>query len=765
VILLVAAGFGLSLVAVIGEPPAGFERAVLRLVASVPGGLDGLWQLLVDLLALLATGLAVAAVLRRRWSLARDLVLAVAGSIGASLAIGRIVLASWAAVGDSLRAAGPSLYFPPLRLAVPCAVVMTVSPHLSQPARQVGRWLVVLGLVATAMLGEATASGAVAAVLTAAVVAAAVHLVFGSTSGRPGLDEVTAALEALRVDVRSVGAATRQPAGVFVVDAVDQAGAPLVVKVYGRDAHDTQLVTTVWRTLWYREPGAPTSAGRLQQAEHEAFLTLLARQDGVVTDQVVVAGATVTGDVLLVLRSAGRSLALVPERWSAALLPDLWGMVRHLHETGIAHGQLDDRHVIVDGDAIGVVDFRGGTATPTADRLRADEAQLLVTTVLAVGVDDAVAAASAAIGPERLAAVLPFVQVPALTAHQRTQVRQARLDLDDVRERAAQIAAVETVELEKLRRVTVRSVVQVAMLVVAFFALSTAMAGLDFADLWAQVRDAAWWFIVVGFVVAQTTRVAQAVSTLGASPTPLPLGPVYGLQLATSYIALAIPSYAARVAVNIRFFQRHGLAAGSSLAIGGLDAISQFLVQAFLLAAILLLTPASLELDLGGGVPSGLVRLVIVIVVLAVVAVVVVAAVGRWRRAVVDLVRRLAADGLSAVRGLRSPRRLSLLFGGNIANELLFAAALGAFTRALGFPIGLAELVFINVSVSLLSGLIPVPGGIGVVEGGLTFGLVRAGMPEEAAFAAVLLYRLSTFYLPPIWGFFALRWLQRNKHL
>ena len=38
-------------------------------------------------------------------------------------------------------------------------------------------------------------------------------------------------------------------------------------------------------------------------------------------------------------------------------------------------------------------------------------------------------------------------------------------------------------------------------------------------------------------------------------------------------------------------------------------------------------------------------------------------------------------------------------------------------------------------------------------------------MPEEAALAAVLLYRISTFYLPPAWGFFAMRWLQRNGHL
>jgi glycosyltransferase 2 family protein len=38
-------------------------------------------------------------------------------------------------------------------------------------------------------------------------------------------------------------------------------------------------------------------------------------------------------------------------------------------------------------------------------------------------------------------------------------------------------------------------------------------------------------------------------------------------------------------------------------------------------------------------------------------------------------------------------------------------------------------------------------------------------MSPEAAVAAVLLYRISTYYLPPLWGFFALRWLQRNRYL
>jgi len=67
--------------------------------------------------------------------------------------------------------------------------------------------------------------------------------------------------------------------------------------------------------------------------------------------------------------------------------------------------------------------------------------------------------------------------------------------------------------------------------------------------------------------------------------------------------------------------------------------------------------------------------------------------------------------------------------------------------------------------VSLLASFVPVPGGVGVSEFGLTLGLTSAGMPEEAALAAVLLYRISSFYLPPIWGFFAMRWLQRNRYI
>src|SRR5262249_10953099 len=100
-----------------------------------------------------------------------------------------------------------------------------------------------------------------------------------------------------------------------------------------------------------------------------------------------------------------------------------------------------------------------------------------------------------------------------------------------------------------------------------------------------------------------------------------------------------------------------------------------------------------------------------------------------------------------------------------LATELLFALALGLFARSFGYHVNLAELLVVNISVSLLASFIPVPGGIGVAEFGLTVGLTSAGMSAESAIAAVLLYRISTFYLPPVWGFRAMLWLQRNRYL
>jgi uncharacterized membrane protein YbhN (UPF0104 family) len=268
----------------------------------------------------------------------------------------------------------------------------------------------------------------------------------------------------------------------------------------------------------------------------------------------------------------------------------------------------------------------------------------------------------------------------------------------------------------------------------------------------------------VAFLVAQTPRVAQAVSTLGSVPAQLPFGPVYAMQLATGYMNVAMPANVARLAVNIRFFQRQGLSPTTAVASGAIDSFVSTVVQAILLVLLLVFSGASVELDVP--IPSGDPRrLLWIVAAIVLAAIVVLVTIPRLRTAITERFSQWWPDVKATLASLRGAHKLGQLVLGSLAAELLFALALGLFARGFGYDLTLAELLLINISVSLLGSLVPIPGNIGVAEFGLTLGLTGAGMSPEAALGAVFLYRIATFYLPPVWGFVALRWLQRNRYL
>ena len=574
-------------------------------------------------------------------------------SFGVSLVVGHIVQGSWSPLWSSPPRESDAWVLAAV-IVGPSAVLQTAGPHLRKSIRRVGRWLVPLaGFAAIAL--DAAPSATVAGLLVASIGADVVHLTFGSPQGRPGLADVSLALASLGVKADSLGVAERQPAGVFVVDAVGAHGENLAVKIYGRDAYDTQLLVTAWRSVWYREAGSPVAYGRRQQVEREAFLTLLAAQEGVLTEPVVAAGVTADDDAILVLRRVGRPLSELPDPWPERLVAEIWETVGRLHRAGISHGELDDKQLVIDGDRVGVINFRGGDSGRDQEDIRTDEAQVLVTTALSVGPQAAVRRALDALGSDGLARLLPFVQEPALTTRQRQRIRKAGLELDDLRSQAAEVSGIELPELRRMRRVSVGTLVQTGLLVLAFFALASEFAGLDVADLVDQLRTASWVLVFLGFVIGQLPRLSQAVSTLGAAPIPLPLGTVYALQLAQSYIGLAVPSSAGRVALNVRFFQRHGLSPGAALAIGAIDGFAGLVIQATLLIGLLLLTSVSLDLDLDDAEPGGLVRLVVIVLALSVVALIVLAIVPRWRRAILAWLGGAIRDAIDAVRGIQIP--------------------------------------------------------------------------------------------------------------
>ena len=172
------------------------------------------------------------------------------------------------------------------------------------------------------------------------------------------------------------------------------------------------------------------------------------------------------------------------------------------------------------------------------------------------------------------------------------------------------------------------------------------------------------------------------------------------------------------------------------------------------------------DLSVDFNIPTeGAKKLLFILIALAIINILVFTLVGRLRRQITSRVRKWWPQVRTTLASLRGSHKLAMLMGGNLATEVLFAIALGCIARGLGADISLADLLVINLSVSLFASFIPVPGGIGVTEFGLTVGLTGAGMSEEAALATALIYRVCTFYLPPLWGFFAMRWLTQHNYL
>ena len=88
-------------------------------------------------------------------------------------------------------------------------------------------------------------------------------------------------------------------------------------------------------------------------------------------------------------------------------------------------------------------------------------------------------------------------------------------------------------------------------------------------------------------------------------------------------------------------------------------------------------------------------------------------------------------------------------------------AALGATLAATGRPVGAAPLILAYL-IGYLANLIPIPGGFGVLEGGLAGCLIAYGAAPSQAAAAVVVYHAIAFWIPSLGGLAAFGLLRRR---
>lgn len=606
------------------------------------------------------------------------------------------------------------------------------------------------------------------------------HLLLGSPGGQLTVRQVANALADLGLAVTGVDLRVVQTPGSALYGAVAPDGRRLVVKVYGRDAWDNQFLASIWTALIRR--GEHPRMGRARSAllEHEALAGILAQRAGVPVPPVVAVGESDQGDAILVTELVGTPLASVTAKEMDNLVPASgWQALGCLHGAGIAHGRINKHSVLaLDNGTLVLSDLALAQLAATKDARTTDRARLLVATATVVGQEAAVAAALSAIGTDGMAEVLAYLQPAALDRSTRKAVKAGSWELTALRTAAAAAAGVPPPALVKLQRVTLKSAVVAVFIGLLAVVIINKLLNVDYSSIANELSTANWWWLAAALLIAPTVQVATSFATLGASAKPLRYGPVLMLQYAIGFLAVALPANAARLALEVRFFQRFGLAAAAALSIGIIDSFGGLLVQVLLIALIGLTALPGLTAPLVGassssssdGGSAGTV--LIVLAVILVLAAITTAAVPSARRRVLALIPKAratikseAASARESLTVLRHPRKIGEMLGGNLVGQVIQAVMLGACLHAFGGEARLSQLILVNTLVSLFAGLMPVPGGVGVAEAGYVAGLQAIGVPSAVAVSAALAYRLVTFYLPPLWGSVAMGWLKRRDYV
>jgi pimeloyl-ACP methyl ester carboxylesterase/uncharacterized membrane protein YbhN (UPF0104 family) len=123
--------------------------------------------------------------------------------------------------------------------------------------------------------------------------------------------------------------------------------------------------------------------------------------------------------------------------------------------------------------------------------------------------------------------------------------------------------------------------------------------------------------------------------------------------------------------------------------------------------------------------------------------------IGAWAERLGSL--QLAPSGWMTVTGLA------------VVNWLADAAVLVVSIRAAGGPVPWNDLLLVYGAGIAAQSLTITPGGLGVAEGTMSLALVATGLHASQALAAVLLYRLASFWLVALAGWLVLWFLRRRQ--
>jgi undecaprenyl-diphosphatase len=673
-----------------------------------------------------------------------DLVTEPGGILGGLLETGACV------PGDGF----PSMVY----IAAMVAGFSILTPWLDRRWRKAG-WLALAIFLATRLIdGLLVPIDALLITAIAYAIGAGILLMVGSPDRRPRGTDVAATLQRQGFDVASISMAeTGKPDRRFLTAELRD-GSRLFVKVRTAEERAAEILYRVYRMVKLRGFGDERPAISLRrEVEHEAAVSLTASANGARTPQLRRVADISPDAVLLVYDhvDAGPLADVADKTLSDAALESLWTEVGKLRAVRIAHRHLSQGNVLVDADdSAYLVDFGFAEVSASEGDLAGDVAQLLAALAPLVGARRAVASAVGVLGPDAVAAAGPRLQAAALSTTTQAALKPHKGLLDELRRELLGVTGAEPFELEKLERVTGRSVLMLLTLGLAFYFLIPQLAQVDLGEL----VGASWeWFPLV-VVFSLLTYVGATIALMGAMPDRLRFTPTLMAQIAASFFNRIAPAKVGGIAANIRYLQKSGIEPAVAVAGVGLNNIAGIITHVSLLA--IFVTTAGRSATDAISLPDADTVLMVMAIVLAVAGVVMLLPFGRklWLKRIWPILRK-SGSGIAHVAS--NPLKLAMLLAGSFTITMSYAFALWYSLAAFGGGLGFVATTAVYLAGQAIAQAAPTPGGVGAAEAALIAALTAFGLDAAVAVPGVFLYRLATFWLPIVPGYLAYKRLEK----
>lgn len=265
----------------------------------------------------------------------------------------------------------------------------------------------------------------------------------------------------------------------------------------------------------------------------------------------------------------------------------------------------------------------------------------------------------------------------------------------------------------------------------------------------AELKNADQAWVVAGLLVFFLGIPIVTVQFMALAIKKIHFGLTFRVQMAGLFVSKLLPSSLGTITLNMYYLmqKKHSLAQATTVMT--MNGITSGIAYGFLMlvafaSSDFTLTTIFSDLD----IPKKAIAIVITLLAVALFLLFRVESIrgkisGAWQ----PLVQNLASFK-------KRPKAVIIGILTNGLGSFTSLFALYASAHALGVDISLASAMLAYTFGNIAAGLVPTPGGLGAAEAGIYAGLVVAGVDEASAISITMLYRLISYWIPILPGYY-----------